>query len=111
MGVAMDDMMACGGGARSPLWRQMLADLYGCPVKTSRASDEGPALGAAILAGVGSGIYSSVEEACSGIVLPDDSCLPDAGNAAEYEKFYKLYLRAYPALKDIYAGLADPEGV
>ena len=63
MGVTVDDMMACGGGGRSAVWRQMLADMYGCTVKTV-AAKEGPALGVAILAGVGAGIYESVEAAC-----------------------------------------------
>ena len=54
MGIPTGDMAACGGGGTSALWRQMLADLFGCPVKTV-ASREGPALGAAILAGVGAG--------------------------------------------------------
>lgn len=106
MGIPLDDMMACGGGARSSLWRQMLADLYGCPVKTSRAADEGPALGAAILAGVGTGVYPSVEAACDAIVSPDGRCEPDAGEAEEYERFYRLYLTLYPALQDAYAALA-----
>ena len=55
MGVKTDTMLACGGGGSSPLWRQMLADVYGCPV-TTVASKEGPALGVAILAGVGTGV-------------------------------------------------------
>ena len=52
MSISVSDMMACGGGGTSPLWRQMLADLYACPVKTA-ASKEGPALGVALLASVG----------------------------------------------------------
>ena len=62
MNISVSDMMACGGGGSSPLWRQMLADLYACPVKTA-SSKEGPALGAAILALVGTGVYKSVPEA------------------------------------------------
>ena len=56
MGVELSEMLACGGGGTSPLWRQMLADTYNCPVKTVQ-SKEGPALGVAILAGVGVGLY------------------------------------------------------
>lgn len=55
MGVEIDSMMACGGGAKSPIWRQMLADMYQAPVSTVM-NTEGPALGVAILAGVGAGI-------------------------------------------------------
>ena len=57
MGVPVSDMMACGGGGTSKIWRQMLADLYGCEVKTA-ANREGPALGVAILAMVGAGEYA-----------------------------------------------------
>ena len=59
MGVQPEQMLACGGGGRSPFWRQMLADVFGCPVCTMQSS-EGPALGAAILAGVGAGANSGL---------------------------------------------------
>lgn len=106
MGVPTSDMMACGGGARSPLWRRMLANLFGCPVKTSKASNEGPALGVAILAGVGTGVYSGVEEACARIVRPDSATEPVSGEARDYERFYSLYTRLYPSLKDSFAELS-----
>ena len=67
MGISINEMMTCGGGGTSMLWRQMLSDMYNCSVKTVD-SKEGPALGAAILAGVGAGIYPSVEEACRKII-------------------------------------------
>lgn len=105
MGINVSDMMACGGGGTSPLWRQMLADLYGCPVKTA-ASKEGPALGVAILAMVGAGIYKSVPEACAAIVKVDKTQQPIAENIPEYEKFYKLYTKIYPSVKENCAELA-----
>ena len=63
MGVAPETMLACGGGGKSPLWRQMLADVMNCPVATT-VNTEGPALGVAILASVGAGLYPSVQDAC-----------------------------------------------
>ena len=105
MGVKINDMLACGGGGTSPLWRQMLADVYGCPVKTV-VSKEGPALGVAILASVGTGIYKSVQEACKEVIKTNPAQNPIAANSAEYEKFYKMYIELYPALKDSYAKLA-----
>jgi xylulokinase len=105
MGVNVSDMMACGGGGSSPLWRSMLADLYNCSVKTA-ASKEGPALGVAILAAVGSGLYSSVPEACGEIVKTDKIQQPNAENVPEYEKYYQLYREIYPALKEKFAKLA-----
>ena len=104
MGVAIDDMMACGGGGTSALWRQMLADLYGCDVKTL-ASREGPALGVALLAGVGAGVYASVPEACDAVLKADRVQSPIPENTAKYAPFYKLYTELYPAVKASFAEL------
>lgn len=105
MNISVSDMMACGGGGSSPLWRSMLADLYNCPVKTV-ASKEGPALGVALLAAVGAGIYSNVPEACKAVVKADKIQQPIAVNVPEYEKFYRLYTEIYPAIKAQYKKLA-----
>lgn len=105
MGVNVSDMMACGGGGSSPVWRQMLADLYNCPVKTVD-SKEGPALGVAILAMVGAGIYGSVPEACDAIIRTANVQEPVPENVPAYEKFYQMYRTIYPALKDRFAALA-----
>lgn len=105
MGVNVSDMMACGGGGSSPVWRQMLADLYNCPVGTVD-SKEGPALGVAILAAVGAGIYNSVPEACEAVIHTAKIQEPVPENVPEYEKYYQLYRSIYPALKDRFAALA-----
>ncbi|HIW73048.1 MAG TPA: xylulokinase [Firmicutes bacterium] len=104
MGVAIRDMMACGGGGSSSLWRQMLADLYACEVKTL-ASREGPALGAALLAGVGAGVYASVPEACDAVIRTDRVQSPIPENTAQYAPYYRLYTELYPALKTAFARL------
>lgn len=106
MNIDINDMMACGGGGTSPLWRQMLADLYSCPVKTV-ASKEGPALGVAILASVGAKIYDSVPQACSAIIKTDKVQNPIETNSIEYEKYYQLYTEIYPAIKQQCAKLAQ----
>ena len=106
MNVSVSDMMACGGGGSSPIWRQMLADLYACPVKTA-SSKEGPALGVAILAGVGAGLYSSVPEACREVIKTDKIQQPIAEHIPEYEKYYQLYTEIYPALKASFKKLAS----
>ncbi|MGN0632954.1 MAG: xylulokinase [Oscillospiraceae bacterium] len=98
MNINVSDMMACGGGGSSPLWRSMLADLYNCPVKTV-ASKEGPALGVALLALTGAGVYSSVPEACSAVVSTDKIQQPDPENVPVYESYYQLYREIYPAVK------------
>lgn len=105
MNINVADMMACGGGGSSPLWRQMLADLYGCPVKTTQ-NKEGPALGVALLAAVGAGIYSSVPEACGAVILPDKVQDPIKTNSAEYEKVYAVYKKLYPAMKSCFDELS-----
>ena len=105
MGVSVSDMMACGGGGTSPVWRQMLADLYGVPVGTVE-SKEGPALGVAILAMVGAGMYASVPEACDAVIRTGQIQQPIAENIPAYEKYYRLYTQVYPALKEQFAALA-----
>ena len=83
----------------------MLADLYGCPVKTVVQS-EGPALGVAILAGVGCGIYESVEAACEALISPDKVTGPNAEDAKTYKKYHALYKKLYGDLKERYKELA-----
>ena len=104
MGITINDMMACGGGGTSPLWRQMLADLYACDVKTL-ASREGPALGVALLAGVGAGLYASVPEACDAVIKTDRIQSPIPENTAKYAPYYRLYTELYPAMKSSFAQL------
>ncbi len=103
MGVGIDHMAACGGGSRSPLWREMLANLYGCDIMTVKG--EGPALGVALLAGVGAGLYSSVPEACDAAIQYGTAQSPGA-DAAQYLKQYDFYRTLYPALKGAYKSLA-----
>ncbi len=105
MNITVNDMMACGGGGSSPLWRQMLADLYGCPIQTL-ASKEGPALGVAILAMVGTGYYPTVADACKAIIKTNQTCNPNADAMAVYESYYRLYRRIYPALQTEFKALA-----
>ena len=106
LGVSADDMAACGVGGTSPLWRSMLADIFGVRVKTL-ASKEGPALGAAILAGVCSGVYGSVREGCERTVKIRSVYEPNAANSAEYEKYYSVYSALYISLKNVYGSLAE----
>ena len=101
MGVSPAQMVACGGGAKSPLWRQMLADMYGCPVCTA-AKENSAALGAAILAAVGTGLYPSVPEACDAILSYGEPLAPDAVRTEAYGRVYRVYTMLYPALKDVF---------
>lgn len=106
MGVSVHQMMACGGGGKSGIWRQMLADMYDCEVKTTRQT-EGAALGAAILAGVGSGVYESVEAACDLLITEAQSTGPIREHVAVYETYHELYKELYDDLKQSYKKLAS----
>jgi xylulokinase len=106
MGIKVKEMMACGGGGKSKIWRQMLADLYDCKVATIN-QEQGPVLGVAILAGVGAGVYKSVPEACDRLITKAKETGPDAENAQKYAKFHKLYQKLYKDLKEDYQELSQ----
>lgn len=106
MGIKVDEMMACGGGGKSKLWRQMLADMYACQVKTA-VQQEGPALGVAILAGVGAGLFESVQKACEEFISADKCNDAIKENTTRYEEFHKIYKNLYTSLKDQYKVLAQ----
>jgi xylulokinase len=89
-----------GGGARSPLWRQIQADIYGHQVETVEA-EEGAAYGAAILAGVGAKAWPSVEAACDAVVRIAGNTTPNSEDSLVMEKAYAVYRRIYPAMKSI----------
>ena len=106
MEIVPKNLTACGGGARSPFWRQLLADILKCKIVTT-TSKEGPALGAAILAGVAAGIFPSVEEGCKKLViLSDQSSQEDKVASAKYDDVYKLYSFLYPTMRPAFAKLA-----
>jgi xylulokinase len=90
-----------GGGARSELWRQIQADVYGHEVEIVDA-EEGAAYGAAILAGVGAKVWESVDAACDGVVRVMHRVKPDAGSVRVMETNYVAYRRIYPATKTIF---------
>jgi xylulokinase len=93
-----------GGGARSPLWRQIQADVYGHPVETVHA-DEGAAYGAALLAGVGAGLWQSVDDACDRLVRSSVAASPQPPVVEVMNERYAAYRRVYPALRSIDAQL------
>ena len=98
LGASVDQIYATGGGARSPLWRQIQADIYDAELATINIA-EGPALGAAILAGVGAGVYAGVESATDEIVEITSTTQPNPTNVKIYEEYYQIYRALYPALK------------
>ena len=89
-----------GGGARSPLWRQIQADVYGHAVEIV-AAEEGAAYGAAILAGTGAGAWSSVEQACDAIVRVAKKIAPNQKDSATMTQAYRTYRKIYSALRQL----------
>jgi xylulokinase len=89
-----------GGGARSPLWRQILADVFNAELVTVNTT-EGAAFGAALLAGVGTGVWADVDTACQATVKQTGRTTPAAETSTRYEQGYALYRELYPALKDL----------
>ena len=104
MGVKPAQMLATGGGGRSEIWRQMLADVFDCKVVTTK-SKEGPALGVAILAGVGAGLYPSVKEACDAMIHIGGEQLPNPDNQPVYRKCYEQFTALYPDMKNAFKRL------
>ncbi len=95
----------CGGGAKSKTWKKVIANVLGIPVVGLEA-EEGPALGAAILAMVGSGEYKNISEAADAIVKTSVITPPDENLTIKYERKYKIFKELYPALKNCFEMMA-----
>ena len=102
LGIPVKAIRLGGGGARSPLWRQIQADVYGQAVETVQA-EEGAAYGAALLAGVGAGVWASVDAACDAVVHVDKRTAADQNGVSVLRESYAKYRRIYPALRSINA--------
>lgn len=103
-GLPLEQVRATGGGAKSPLWRQIIADVLGVELVTMNAQ-EGPAFGAALLAGVASGVYPSVQQACEVTVRIAEHTEPRVEVEPIYARAYENYQALYPALKPIFSRL------
>jgi xylulokinase len=100
LGVPVKSVRLGGGGARSPLWQQIQADIYGMRVDLI-AAEEGAAYGAALLAGVGAGVWRSVEAACETSVHVAKQVEPITQNVGPMNRRYEEYRKLYPALRAI----------
>jgi xylulokinase len=98
--IPVREIRVGGGGARSPLWRQIQADVYGQAVDTVRA-EEGAAYGAALLAGVGAGVWKSVDTACDAVVRVARHTAVDPVASQIMQETYLSYRQLYPALRSI----------
>ncbi len=97
-----------GGGAKSPLWRQILADVLQVELVTVNTT-EGAAYGAALLAGVGTGNWLDVDAACDAAVTVTGTTVPEPGAQHAYEPYYRTYRQLYPTLKEVFHSFKSSE--
>jgi xylulokinase len=101
LGVNIDRIRITGGGAKSEIWAQMISDIMNVTIERIQI-EEGPALGAAILAMVGTKGYESVNQACQSIIKIKDSFVPNSEKVSLYEKKYMEFKRIYPTIKPLF---------
>ena len=106
LGIQIQRSKVCGGGAKSPLWRQIFANVLNLPLDIPQ-TEEGPGYGGAMLAMVGCGLYPSVKDCADALVSVRETVLPDPAIAARYEKQYRNFKEIYPALKPLFAKLQE----
>jgi xylulokinase len=100
LGIPVKGVRLGGGGARGPLWREIQAAVYGHTADVLVA-EEGGAFGAALLAGVGAGVWPDLEAACGAAIEVAQQIEPDAKTVERYSVGYQAYRKIYPALKGI----------
>ncbi len=103
--VTVNEIRAIGGGVKSKVWQQILADIMGQNIKLLNV-EEGPAYGAAIIAGVGVGIFDSFKKVSERIIKVEDEVTPIKENVKTYKKYYEIYKELYPSLQKEYKKLS-----
>lgn len=101
LGIAIPRSMICGGGSKSPLWRQMIADILGIPLDIP-VTEQGPGYGGAMLAMVACGVFESVQQAANKLVRVKDTVQPDPERVALYEKRHQQFRQIYPACRELF---------
>lgn len=100
LGIRPDKLIATGGATRNPFWMQNKADVTGLPIEVPEVKEATP-LGAAILAGIGVGLYQNEQEAFERVYKPGKSYRPDPQLASKYAHWFQIYKELYPALKPV----------
>ena len=106
LGISIPTSRICGGGARSPLWKKIMASVLNLPLE-SPVSEQGPGMGGAMLAMVACGAYEGVKEVCGRFVKVASVVEPEPQLVAKYEKRYQQFKQIYPACKNLFAALKD----
>jgi xylulokinase len=104
IGLSIDRSFLCGGGAKSPLWRKILANVLNIPLDIPQ-TEEGPGYGGAMLAMVGTGAYASVQACADALCHVRETVSPDPEIAARYEAQYKKFQKIYPAMKGLFQNI------
>jgi xylulokinase len=105
-GIKSEKIILFGGGSKSRVWRQIIADIFNTKIVTLNV-EEGPSFGAALLAGVGCSIYKTVQEAVNKTISEVDETNPNADNMAKYKKLYEIYISLYKDLKNDFKKLSN----
>lgn len=100
MGIKIDRAKICGGGAKSELWRKIIANVLNIEIDVPQI-EEGPSYGAAVLAAVGCGEYNTVDEAVKAMTGTADTVIPDREIASKYDEKYNIFRNIYPLIKNI----------
>lgn len=101
LGIAIPRSMICGGGSKSPLWRQMIADILGIPLDIP-VTEQGPGYGGAMLAMVACGVFENVQQAAERLIRVKDTVQPDPERIALYEKQYQQFRQIYPTCRELF---------
>ena len=101
LGIRIPSSRLCGGGAKSELWRKIFANVLNIPLEIP-VSEQGPGMGAAMLAMVTCGEYATVAEACEHLVSVASVVTPEPEVAARYEASYQRYRKIYPAVRQLF---------
>ena len=110
LGNTVTSMRVCGGGSKSRVWRQIMADLYECEIRVLK-QEEGPAYGAAILAGVGAGVFDNVVDTCQRFISTSRAETPVYWEVKRYRNYHRLYDRLYEDMKTDFGLLYDLESL
>ena len=105
LNISINEIRATGGGAKSPLWLDILANVSGESIATMASDEAGAAYGAAVLAGVGSGVFTDLKEACENMIHTGDKVVPETQRMEQYNNYFLLFRSLYPLLKDSYIKL------
>jgi len=106
LGVPTKEIRVSGGGAKSPLWKQILADAFGQAACTINA-EQGPAYGVALLAAVGDGAYKNIEEACKATISVVSKTAPQKNSTKTYDRLFPIYQGLYRSLRDSFQAIGE----